>query len=77
MGLGTDALDLYLRMAGAFDDTDIRSVFIDLAEEERIHLERLGSLRGRESQKAIEKSCPIIHSQLNTKRPRSSSCGRF
>jgi rubrerythrin len=48
MALETDALDLYLRMTGAFDDSDIRSVFIDLAEEERIHLERLGSLRGRE-----------------------------
>ena len=48
MALETDALDLYLRMADAFDDADIRSVFIDLAAEERMHLERLGSLRGGE-----------------------------
>ena len=47
MSLETDALDLYLRMAAAFDKTDIRSIFLDLAEEERGHLEKLGALRGR------------------------------
>jgi sulfur-carrier protein adenylyltransferase/sulfurtransferase len=48
MALETDALDLYLRMAAAFDSPDIRSIFFDLAEEERGHLEMLGALRGRE-----------------------------
>ncbi len=46
MALETDALDLYLRMAAAFDDAEIRSVFFELAEEERGHLKRLGDLRG-------------------------------
>jgi sulfur-carrier protein adenylyltransferase/sulfurtransferase len=48
MALETDALDLYLRMAAAFDQPEVRSVFFDLAEEERDHLKRLGNLRGRE-----------------------------
>jgi len=47
MALETDALDLYLRLANAFDDADVRSVFFDLAEEEREHLKKLGDLRGR------------------------------
>ncbi len=46
MALETDALDLYLRMATAFDGRQTRSVFIDLAEEEREHLKELGKLRG-------------------------------
>jgi rubrerythrin len=48
MALETDALDLYLRMAAAFDKPDIRAIFLDLAEEERLHLEKLGALRGGE-----------------------------
>lgn len=47
MALETDALDLYLRMADSFEDTDIQTVFLDLAGEERTHLEKLGGLRGR------------------------------
>lgn len=47
MAMETDALDLYLRMAAAFDDAEIRSFFIYLAEEERGHLKKLGDLRGR------------------------------
>jgi sulfur-carrier protein adenylyltransferase/sulfurtransferase len=47
MAMETDALDLYLRMAAAFDDAEVQSVFFDLAEEERGHLKRLGGLRGR------------------------------
>ena len=47
MALESDALDLYLRMAAAFDKSEIRSIFLDLAEEERGHLEKLGALRGR------------------------------
>lgn len=47
MAMETDALDLYLRMADAFDDADVRSVFFDLGDEERRHLKRLGDLRGR------------------------------
>jgi sulfur-carrier protein adenylyltransferase/sulfurtransferase len=46
MALETDALDLYLRMAAAFDDAEIQSVFFELAEEERGHLKKLGALRG-------------------------------
>ena len=46
MALESDALDLYLRMAGAFDDKGIRSIFFDLAEGERDHLKKLGTLRG-------------------------------
>ncbi len=46
MALEADALDLYLRMATAFDDKGIRSIFIDLAEDERDHLKKLGNLRG-------------------------------
>lgn len=46
LALETDALDLYLRMAGAFDDAAVRSVFFALAEEEREHLKKLGDLRG-------------------------------
>jgi sulfur-carrier protein adenylyltransferase/sulfurtransferase len=48
MVLENDALDLYLRMAAAFDDREIRSLFFALAREEREHLEKLGTLRGRE-----------------------------
>jgi len=47
MALETDALDLYLRLADAFDDREVQSVFFDLAEEEREHLKKLGDLRGR------------------------------
>jgi sulfur-carrier protein adenylyltransferase/sulfurtransferase len=47
MALETDALDLYLRMAAACDNPAIQSIFFDLAEEERGHLEKLGALRGR------------------------------
>ena len=46
MALESDALDLYLRMAAAFNDKEIRSIFADLAEEERDHLKKLGGLRG-------------------------------
>jgi len=46
MAMETDALDLYLRMAAAFDDAEIQSVFFELAEEERGHLKKLGDLRG-------------------------------
>jgi rubrerythrin len=49
MALETDALDLYLRMADAFRDAEVRTVFFDLAEEERGHLKKLGDLRGRVS----------------------------
>ncbi len=47
MAMETDALDLDLRMAGVFGDADVRSVFFDLAEEEREHLGMLGDRRGR------------------------------
>jgi rubrerythrin len=47
MALETDALDLYLRMADAFDDKDVRAVFFDLAEEEREHRKKIGDRRGR------------------------------
>ena len=47
MAMETDALDLYLRMASAFDDGGIRAVFFALADEERAHLKKLGDLRGR------------------------------
>lgn len=46
MALETDALDLYLRMSDAFDDKDVRAIFLDLAEEERVHLKKIGDLRG-------------------------------
>ncbi len=47
MAMETDALDLYLRMADAFGDPEVRTVFLDLAEGEREHLKKLGDLRGR------------------------------
>ncbi|GAB4283788.1 MAG: hypothetical protein Kow0092_38480 [Deferrisomatales bacterium] len=46
MALETDSLDLYLRMAGQMTE-DARSVFLDLASEERAHLARLGEQLGR------------------------------
>ena len=46
MALETDALDLYLRMADAFDDEHVRAIFFDLAKEERAHLKKIGTLRG-------------------------------
>lgn len=47
MALETDALDLYLRMADAFDDPSVREILFDLAAEERNHLKKIGALRGR------------------------------
>ena len=47
MAMETDALDLYLRLAAVFTDAEIRSVFFALAEDERMHLKKLGDLRGR------------------------------
>jgi rubrerythrin len=42
MSLETDALDLYLRMAGKIDNDEAKAVFFDLADEEKTHLRRLG-----------------------------------
>lgn len=48
MSLETDALDLYLRMAGKSDNDEARAVFFDLADEEKTHIRRLGAfLRGK------------------------------
>lgn len=48
MSLETDALDLYLRMAGKSEDDEAKTVFFDLADEEKKHLRRLGEfLRGK------------------------------
>lgn len=49
MALETDSLDLYLRLAEAVEG-DARPVFLALAREERDHLGRLGTLRGRRSE---------------------------
>ena len=46
MALESDALDLYLRMAAAFNDRESRSLFFSLAEQERDHLKKLGTLHG-------------------------------
>lgn len=49
MALESDALDLYLRMAAVFSDKELRSVFVDLARDEREHLDTLGNYLGRPS----------------------------
>jgi rubrerythrin len=48
MSLETDALDLYLRMAQKSQNGGASTVFYDLADEEKTHLQRLGEfLRGK------------------------------
>jgi rubrerythrin len=48
MSLETDALDLYLRMAGKSESDEAKAIFFELAEEEKTHLRRLGEfLRGK------------------------------
>ena len=33
-----DAINLYLQLANAIDDPDVKKVFIDIAEEENVHV---------------------------------------
>lgn len=46
MSLETDALDLYLRMAQKSQNEEAKALFYSLANEEKIHLQRLGQLLG-------------------------------
>jgi len=44
MSLETDALDLYLRMMQKSRNEEARAIFYSLADEEKIHLRRIGQL---------------------------------
>jgi rubrerythrin len=44
MSLETDAVDLYLRMGQKSGNEEAKAVFYSLADEEKIHLRRLGGL---------------------------------
>lgn len=41
MALEANALDLYIRMSRRVDDEGAKTVFVEIAEEERVHLSRL------------------------------------
>ncbi|MDW7710682.1 MAG: ferritin family protein [Deferrisomatales bacterium] len=47
LALEADSLDLYLRLAREVQASGAKAVFLEIAEEEKAHLRRLGDLRGR------------------------------